>query len=137
MAEVKAHIDKELYLTEMTSPSGNILIADEPVTKGGQNKGFSPTELLAAALASCTCITLRAYADRKNWDLQKVDVAIILKEEDNTTNITRQIQIEGNLDETQRSRLLTVANTCPVHKILSHPIGINTQMNWNRPETLQ
>ena len=130
MAKVTAHIGKELYAVEIKSPGGNTLIADEPVADGGQNKGFSPTELLAASLAACTTATLRMYADRKGWDLPEVDTDITLERDEaaNKTVINRAIHLKGNLDETQRARLLQIANSCPIHKMLSNPIEINTQM---------
>ena len=126
MAAVKASIGTELYRVEIQSPTGNVVIADEPIEKGGQNKGFSPKELLASALAACTCATLRMYADRKSWGLEQVNVAIELEEEAGQTKFIRKLQLTGNLDEEQRSRLLTVANACPIHKILTHPIVIDT-----------
>ena len=78
MAKVTSHIGKERYKIEVTSPSGNTLISDEPVSDGGQNKGVSPTELLAASLAACTSVTLRMYADRKGWDLTEMTIDIDL-----------------------------------------------------------
>ena len=130
MAKVTSHIGKERYKIEVTSPSGNTLISDEPVSDGGQNKGVSPTELLAASLAACTSVTLRMYADRKGWDLTEmtIDIDLDRNEETNKTVIKRKIHLKGNLDETQRARLLQIANSCPVHKILSNPIEIETQM---------
>lgn len=127
MAAIKAGIGKEPYRIEIKSPTGNTVIADEPVEKGGQDKGFSPKELLASALGACTCATVTMYANRKVWDLEKVNVDVALNEETaGLTKFTRKIQLIGNLDEEQRTRLLTVANACPIHKILSNPIAIET-----------
>ncbi len=67
MMQIKAAIGLEPYKIEIKSSTGNVLIADEPVENGGKDKGFSPKELLASALAACTCATLRMYAGRKNW----------------------------------------------------------------------
>ncbi len=130
MANVSASIQRELYKIEIKSPSGNVVIADEPLENGGQDSGFSPKELLASALAACTSATLRMYADRKGWALEEVQVAINLEynSSENKTVINRSIQFIGNLDDAQRSRLLAVANACPVHKILSNPIEINTSI---------
>ena len=115
MARISSTIKTEPYRVEIQSPSGNIVVADEPVEKGGKDSGFSPKELLAAALAACTSATVRMYADRKEWH-----------EATNNTLITRRIEFLGNLDEEQRRRLLAVANACPVHKILSNPVEIKT-----------
>lgn len=128
MAKVSASIGKELYKVEIISHSGNKLIADEPIAIGGKNLGFSPKELLASSLAACTSATLRMYANHKEWDLTEVHVDIELNRDDaeNITTINRNIKLTGSLSEEQRVRLLAVANNCPLHKILSNPIKINT-----------
>ena len=126
MAAIKASIGTELYKIEIESPTGNVVIADEPVGKGGQDKGFSPKELLASTLGACTCATVRMYADHKAWDLEKVEASVELIDEEGQTKLIRKLQITGNLDEEQRIRLLAVANACPIHKILTHPIVIET-----------
>jgi len=128
MATIKASIGTELYRIELKSPTGNIVFADEPMEKGGQDKGFSPKELLASSLGACTCATVRMYADRKAWNLEKVDAAVELIEEAGQTRFIRKIQLTGDLTEEQRTRLLTVANACPVHKILTHTIAVDTEL---------
>lgn len=130
MASVIATIKQELYRIQIESPSGNVVISDEPLEMGGRDFGFSPTELLASSLAACTSATLRMYADRKGWDLKEVKLEIDLDWDDNAnkTVINRRIQLLGNLDETQRERLFKVANACPVHKMLTNPIEINTEV---------
>jgi len=128
MAKITSSIKNEDYKVKIVSPSGNIVIADEPVEKGGNDLGFSPMELLASSLAACTSATVKMYANRKDWDLQEVKLEVELQrdEENNKTTINRKIELIGKLDEKQKSRLLLVANSCPVHKILSNPIEINT-----------
>ncbi|MGN6180726.1 MAG: OsmC family protein [Mucilaginibacter sp.] len=128
MATIKASIETELYKIEIKSPTGNVVFADEPLEKGGQDKGFSPKELLASSLGACTCATVRMYADRKAWSLEKVDAEVELIEEAGQTRFIRKIQLTGDLTEEQRTRLLTVANACPIHKILSHTIVIDTEL---------
>lgn len=64
MAKISASIKKENYKIEITSPSGNVVIADEPISMGGKDLGFSPKELLAAALAAGSSATIKMYADR-------------------------------------------------------------------------
>ena len=129
MASITTSIKKELYRMEIESPSGNVVIADEPLESGGQDLGFSPKELLISALGTCTSATLRMYADRKGWDLQEVKIEVDLdRDEKGTKTIFNcKIQLFGELDEEQRARLLTIAKACPVHKILTHPIEINTE----------
>jgi len=129
MAHVKARIAQEQYQVKIEA-NGNTIIADEPINEGGLNKGFNPNELLAASLAACTSITLRMYANHKKWELQEVHVDVNL-EWDKTTNkttINRNIKLIGNLDDAQSTRLLAVANACPVHKILSNTIQIDTAL---------
>lgn len=130
MTSISSSIKKELYKVEIKSPSGNVVIADEPEEIGGKNLGFSPKELLASALAACTSATLRMYADRKGWDLEEVKLEIDLErdQKENKTIINTKLVVIGNLDEAQKSRLYEIAKKCPVHKILSNPIEINTQL---------
>ncbi len=131
MVNISASIRKEHYAVEIKSPTGNVLIADEPPEIGGKNLGFAPEELLIAALAACTSATLRMYADRKGWDLEKVlvDISLERAETGTRTIINRKLQFEGKLDEKQKERLLEIAEACPVHKILTQPIEIQTKGN--------
>ena len=76
MAKITSTIKNELYKVEITSPSSNVVIADEPVVMGGKDLGFSPKELLASALAACTSATLRMYANHKGWELEEVKLEI-------------------------------------------------------------
>lgn len=130
MDTVSAKIDTRLYRTEITSASGNILIADEPQELGGKNLGLNPTELLAASLVSCTLITLRMYINRKQWDVSEIDVKIDFERdsERSVSLFTRKIEVIGEIDETQRQRLETIANSCPIHKILTNTIEIKTTL---------
>jgi putative redox protein len=126
MASVAAMNKREHYRTEIISPSGNTLIADEPVSNGGEDLGFSPTELLASSLAACTCVTLRMYADRKGWELDHIYVDVNVAPGEGKTLFARKIKLSGNLDAQQLDRLLYIANACPISRILSNPIDIQT-----------
>lgn len=130
MDTIAAQIDTRLYRTEITSASGNILIADEPQEMGGKNLGLNPTELLASSLASCTVITLRMYINRKQWNVSEINVKIDFERdsERNVSLFTRKIEVIGEVDETQRQRLETIANSCPIHKVLTHSIEIKTTL---------
>lgn len=130
MDTISAQIDTRLYRTEVTSASGNILIADEPQEIGGKNLGLNPTELLAASLASCTVITLRMYINRKEWDVSEINVKIDFERdsERSVSVFTRKIEVIGEVDETQKQRLETIANSCPIHKTLTHSIEIKTTL---------
>ena len=76
MDTLSAKIDTRLYRTEITSASGNVLISDEPQSLGGKNLGLNPTELLASSLASCTLITLRMYINRKQCNVEEINIKI-------------------------------------------------------------
>jgi putative redox protein len=95
------------------------LSADEPPGSGGDDKGPSPTELLAASLASCTAITIEMYADRKEWELGAVEVDV---DWPNATKRGKKIEVEiripTELSDEQRQRLLVIASHCPVHRLL-------------------
>lgn len=127
---VKAVLGKEKYYTEVTAGE-NQLITDEPIDKGGQNKGFNPFEILATSLASCTAATLKMYIDRKEWDVEKIHVEVELENYPLTKKaaFTRNISFEGNIDEEQLKRLHTIADACPVHKILTNDIEIQTKFS--------
>ena len=129
MEKITAHIGAAHYKTEIRSTT-NTIISDEPENIGGTDLGFAPDELLAASLAACTCITLRMYADRKEWALHDVIVEIIFDKstEENKTNIIRSIQLFGDLDNEQRIKLLDIADKCPMHKLLSNPTEIKTEL---------
>ncbi|OXA87608.1 OsmC family protein [Flavobacterium hercynium] len=130
METLSAKIDTRLYRTEITSGSGNIVISDEPQDMGGKNLGFSPSELLASALASCTLITLRMYINRKQWDISEINITIDFERDadKNVSLFTRKIEVIGEVDQAQRQRLETIANSCPIHKTLTHSIDIKTTL---------
>jgi putative redox protein len=102
---------------------------DEPVESGGQDKGPGPTEYLCVALASCTTATLKMYFNHKQLKVDKLSVEVIKETtEDKKTIFKRNITIEGPFDAAQRERFVTVANKCPVHKILEAANTIETKL---------
>ena len=102
------------------------LIADEPMAIGGTDAGPAPDELLEASLASCTAITLRMYADHKQWPVTEINVTVSVERVDGKTVFTRAITLNGQVDEIQRNRLLEIAQSCPVSKSLLGEIVINS-----------
>jgi putative redox protein len=97
------------------------LIADETEEDGGGDSGPRPTELLAAALASCTAITLEMYANRKEWELGQVEVAVEFEAPTRETpaGFAVRIRIPADLSDEQREKLLMIAAKCPVHRTLA------------------
>ncbi len=127
MEKITAHLGQEKFKTTIKTAT-NTLIVDEPLELEGQDLGFSPKELLTAALGSCTIITLKMYANLKDWDLTdvKIDVTFDWDNEASKSKFTRKIELIGNLTEEQRERLLKIADKCPVHKVLMNPTEIET-----------
>ncbi len=108
------------------------LLADELLDIGGQDTGPAPSDYLCSSLAACKVITVRMYAARKNWkvDLIRVTVELIKGEEVPSGNNTFlcELTVTGELDDTQRARLLEIAKACPVHRLLSKPSDIITTL---------
>jgi putative redox protein len=123
-----ATITDEVYRTELKVRKHTI-IADEPEDVGGKDTGPRPGDFYRMSLASCTAITLRMYANRKNFDVKKIQVTVSTEEGEGKTILHTDIKINGNLDETQRQRMLQIAKLCPVHKVLTNPIEINTALS--------
>ena len=129
MVEVNAIIHEKHFVTHLNTAT-NSLTADEPLANGGTGEGFAPEQLLAASLASCTTITLRMYADRKGFNVDQITVNVTMQrdKDHNITNIERKITITGDATQEEKERMLNIANNCPVHKILSNQIIIDTQL---------
>lgn len=123
-------LDQSKYLTKVYA-GGHFIYADEPAEIGGTDEGMTPGALLLASLGSCTAITLRMYADRKNIALETIKIHLTLIEPEgsvSSTAITCKIEFGGNLSTDELSRLLQIADKCPVHKMLSNPILIETAL---------
>ncbi|PZP43796.1 MAG: osmotically inducible protein OsmC [Pseudopedobacter saltans] len=128
-ASIKATLGKDNYYTEVVA-GNNQLVSDEPIDKGGQDKGFKPTELLASSLACCTAATLKMYLDRKEWNVDKIHIEVELSDQDasKTTVFSRKISFEGaNFTAEQMKRIQHIADACPVHKILTGNVKIPTE----------
>jgi putative redox protein len=130
---------KRGFQTEIIA-GGHRLLADEPLSLGGSDTGPNPYDYLVASLGACTSMTLRMYADRKQWPLESVTVRLRhrklhaedCRECETETGmvdvIEREIELEGDLDEGQRERFIEIADRCPVHKTLHSKIEVTTRL---------
>lgn len=123
-----AVIGRETYRTELSARTHRI-IGDEPEEVGGTDLGPRPGDFVRMALASCTAITLRMYADRKKFDVDRIQVKVSNGPFDGKTTYSTEIEVTGSLADAQRERMVQIAKLCPVHKILTHPIEIETKLN--------
>jgi len=124
-------IGKDLYRTEVRA-DGHLIIADEPLNIGGKDLGMNPNQFLLASLGTCTAMTLRMYADRKKWPVEKICVDLTLEvvkgDDQQTTYIKRHIFIDGNVNEEQKQRMLQIADSCPLHRMLNNPFVITSNL---------
>jgi putative redox protein len=95
-------------------------MADEPEDQGGDDSGPSPEELLAAALASCTAVTMAMYAERKGWEIGEVAVDVNYEpaQRGSPTRFRLDVQLPKELPDEQRERLMQIGAKCPVHRTL-------------------
>lgn len=103
------------------------VLSDAPESLGGQDSGAEPHDLLAAALAACTIVTVTMVARRKALPLEDVRVQVEHGQRDGAYEFKRRIEFVGGLNDDERARLLDIANKCPVHKTLSGTIRIETE----------
>ena len=128
--QVVASLDFEDGFTTQMKVGSHYIIADEPVSYGGNDFGPSPYELVTAGLSACTAMTLQMYAKHKKWRIENIEVHTSHSKthakdcedcESSGTKIDtfqRKIKITGNFNDKQLERLLQIADKCPVHKTL-------------------
>lgn len=126
--------------TTSIQTKNHTFIADEPAGIGGSDFGPSPYEYLNAALAACTAMTLKMYAERKKWDLREVfvylshsrkhsdDLMVKVDKPKYMDHINKKLKFVGNLDDTQKERLKEIASRCPVHKTIASEVVFETQI---------
>jgi len=136
---VAVRLGEEGYTTELMVRQHH-LTADEPLSVGGNDFGPNPYELVSAGLGACTAMTIQMYARRKKWPVEEVRVHLDHRKdyaadmehaEEKPTKIDhfdRLIELEGELTEEQKNRLLEIADRCPVHRTLHGEVVINTEL---------
>jgi len=127
-------------LAQLVRAGRHRLAAGEPVKDGGDDSGPGPYDYLLAALGACTSMTMRLYADRKKIPVERFSVRLSHRrvhaqdcvdcetKDGDIGEITKEITISGDVDEASRTRLLEIAEKCPVHKTLTHEIKIRSSL---------
>jgi putative redox protein len=129
VADATATIGTDRYHVDLQA-GRHSLAADEPADHGGADTGPPPFGLLLSGLGACTAITLRMYADRKDWPLEAVDVQLAYTVKDRETRwIDRAITLRGPLDEDQRARLAEIAEKTPVTRAVRGGTEIRTTVD--------
>ncbi len=138
--EIIARLNPEEKFTTHISVEGHEIIADEPASSGGNNKGPTPYGLLASGLAACTIMTMQWYSDRKGWKVKEFRVFVSHGKdyaedcencEDSKDAMIYKfnivIEVDGDVTDEQKLKLIDIANKCPVHRTLKSPIEIETK----------
>ncbi len=137
--QVIVRTGKSGFRTEVKAGE-HALLADEPEKYGGTDTGPNPYDYLVTALGACTSMTLRMYADHKKWPLDSITVRLnhskihaadcgdCESKEGKIDVIEREIDVEGELDDQQRQRLLEIADKCPVHRTLHGEVKVRSKL---------
>ena len=126
--DITGTIGTQKYLCTITWRKGSFFM-DEPTNIDGQDLGPDPYTALLSSLAACTLSTLRMYIDRKGWDIPEINIALNISQQNDTeltTTISRTISFPATIEEDIKNRLLSIAEKCPVSKILKNKVLINT-----------
>jgi putative redox protein len=127
MAHARADIGQVDYATNI-STGHHKFMADEGPELGGKDAGPAPYDLLISALGACTVITLRMYAERKQWPVTAVHADIHFVRQDKVESIDRTLRIDGNVDDEQKKRMADIAERTPVTLTLKRSMEIRTKL---------
>ncbi|WP_298778676.1 OsmC family protein [uncultured Polaribacter sp.] len=124
-------LTEKKYLAE-AKVRNHFLVIDEPLSSGGGNTAPTPVEYLLTAVGGCVSITLRLYAERKNWDLGRITVNVTQKEQLTPKGIKKslieEISFEKEVTDEQRKKLLDIAGKCPVAKMIKGETEIESKI---------
>jgi putative redox protein len=102
-------------------------LMDEPADVGGLGSGPNPFDLLCAAMASCTLMTMKLYARRKGWSLDGVKVRVTHHKDSAEAKDRFDCVLDlGGANTEQREKLLSIASRCPVHLVLERGADVPT-----------
>jgi putative redox protein len=120
-------VSGEKGYAQRISAAGHQFSADEPAKRGGTDTGPSPFELMLSSLGACTAITLRMYAERKQWNLGTIQVSLrLVKNGDDPMRIDRKISVSEKMGSEQHAKLLEIADKTPVTRALASGVPIDT-----------
>lgn len=138
--EITAVLNPHDKFTTSINVDGHEIIADEPGSAGGYDKGPTPYGLLASGLAACTVMTMQWYTQRKGWKINEFRVSVTHGrdypedckncEEGKEARIYKfnvTIEVDGDITDEQKLKLLDIANKCPVHRTMESQIEVNTK----------
>ena len=137
--EVMANLGPTGFTTQLRA-GDHFFVADEPLSFGGRDLGPNPYQLVSGGLAACTSMTIQMYARRKNWKVENVETRVSYSKkyaddcencEDSKAKIDifeREVFLKGDLDAQQKTRLMEIADKCPVHKTISSSSKITTTL---------
>lgn len=118
--------ERKGLISVLASNGEHKIVSDVSLTLGGEDEGLNPHELVEAALAACTSLTLELYAKRKKWELKGLEVDVKITQEGAESIIERKIFLGSDIPEENKKRLLEIADKCPIHKLLESKIKIQT-----------
>lgn len=116
---------REGFVHTVETAGGHTITFDEPESLGGTGTAPAPTQMLEAALTACTALTLKMYADRKEWDIDGIEVEVETEwDGPRPAGYRVDLRLPDHLDEDQRQRLRVIAGKCPVHHTLANAIPV-------------